>query len=126
MTFGIGTDIVKVSRISKILDRHPEFAQKVFTDSEIEYCSSRPSPAQSFAVRFAAKEAVMKALGTGWDGRINWRDIEVLNAGEGVPKLKLHGLALRRMEALGADTALLSLSHEKEYAVAFVLLAGKT
>ena len=125
MTLGIGTDIVKVSRIAKLLERHPEFAEKVFTDLEIEYCRSRPSPAQSYAARFAAKEAVMKALGTGRDGQVNWRDIEVLRAAEGVPQLKLHGLALQRMETLGADSALLSLSHEKEYAVAFVLLAGK-
>ncbi|MCB5223906.1 MAG: holo-ACP synthase [Candidatus Cloacimonadaceae bacterium] len=125
MTLGIGTDIVKVARIARLLERHPEFIHKVFTASEIEYCNSRSFPAQSYAARFAAKEAVMKALGTGWDGQVNWRDIEVLNTGEGVPKLKLHGLALERMKALGAENALLSLSHEKEFAVAFVVLTGK-
>ena len=122
MIVGIGTDIVRVSRIRGLLERYPNFVTRVFSDGEIDYCRQRSSPEQSYAARFAAKEAVMKALGTGWDGRVNWRDIEVVSAGEGGPKIMLQNGAWDKMAELEAYRAHLSLSHESDYALAFVVL----
>jgi holo-[acyl-carrier protein] synthase len=77
MIRGIGTDIIAVARIQRTIERNPRFMERVYTEAETAYCQAKANPWQSFAVRFAAKEAVMKAFGTGWDGKINWRDIEV-------------------------------------------------
>ncbi len=122
---GIGTDLARVERIRRLLERYPGFVERVFSVQEIGYCRGKASPEQSYAARFAAKEAVMKALGTGWDGRVNWRDIEVVSPGSGPPQLRLSGGAEARMLALGADSILLSLTHEKEYALAFVVLESQ-
>lgn len=122
MIVGIGTDIVRVDRISRLLERYPDFVQRVFSAGEISYCRDKASPEQSYAARFAAKEAVMKALGTGWDGQVNWRDIEVQSGGDGKPQIRLHGGAREKMALLEADSVQLSLAHEREYALAFVVL----
>ncbi len=122
MIIGIGTDIVRVERIRRLLDRYPGFVEKVFTEDEISYCSAKTAPAQSYAVRFAAKEAVMKALGTGWDGHINWRDIEVRSKDTGKPEISLYNGSRELAKRLGVDNILISLSHEKEYALAFAVL----
>ncbi len=122
MIVGIGTDIVRVERIRRLLERYPGFVERVFSAGEINYCQSKARPEQSYAARFAAKEAVMKALGTGWDGRVNWVDIEVVMNAGGSPQLRLHNGSLERMAMLAADNILLSLTHEKEYALAFVVL----
>ncbi len=124
MILGVGTDIVRVERIKRLLERYPNFIEKVFTASEIAYCQAKASPEQSYAARFAAKEAVMKALGTGWDGKINWLDIEVAPDAQGRPEILAHKGTQAMFENIGVQQIHLSLAHEKEFAVAFVVLEG--
>lgn len=122
MIVGIGTDIIQVGRIERVIQRNPAFVSRVFTAAEIAYCEAKASQAQSFAVRFAAKEAVMKALGTGWAEGVNWLDIQVNTDATGQPVLSLSGKALARAQHLQANRYHISLSHEKEQAIAFVIL----
>lgn len=122
MIHGIGCDLVRVERIRRLLDTNERFVTKVFTPTEILYCSSKADPAQSFAVRFAAKEALMKALGTGWSEGISWQEIEVVAKENGRPELKLSGHTKSLLERRGAFRIQVSLSHEKEFALAFVVL----
>lgn len=122
MIKGIGTDIIQVSRLERTITNNPRFVDKVFTPNEIAYCESRASKYQSYAARFAAKEAVMKAIGTGWDGKINWADIEVVSDELGKPELVLHNASLEYVRVHGIDGLHLSLSHEKDYAIAYVIL----
>ncbi|MDD2506686.1 MAG: holo-ACP synthase [Candidatus Cloacimonetes bacterium] len=124
MIIGVGTDIVEIGRIDRLLDRNPRFVDKVFSSAEIEYCSSKASPAQSFAARFAAKEAFLKSLGTGWDQGISWQEIEVMNDNQGKPDIRLCGKAKELAEQKGIRLIHLSLSHEKQYAVASVIAEG--
>jgi holo-[acyl-carrier protein] synthase len=121
MIIGIGTDIVQVSRIERVLKKNPRFEQKVFTPAESAYCNSRANPAQSFSARFAAKEALMKALGTGWDNGISWLEIEVLNNEFGKPAISLSGTCAEAALSMGIKRLHLSLSHEKEYAIAYLV-----
>jgi holo-[acyl-carrier protein] synthase len=119
----IGIDIVEVYRIRETLARTPRFAERVFTDRERAYCESKgAAAAQSYAARFAAKEAFLKALKTGWRGKITWHDMEILNDSLGVPILEIRGEARILLENLGADKIHLSLSHTTEHAVAEVIL----
>jgi holo-[acyl-carrier protein] synthase len=122
MICGIGCDIVRVDRIQRMLDSNPRFFDKVFTANEIAYCQAKASPAQSFAARFAAKEAFLKALGTGWSDGVSWQEIEVENDGRGKPILAVSGKTeelLRSKQAVGIH---LALSHERDHALAFVTL----
>ena len=124
--FRIGIDIVEVNRIEQAVARWGDrFLHRVFTAAEIEYCAGR---AQSLAGRFAAIEAVSKALGTGWApqeahtaGWVDWVEIEVVRRASGEPELKLHGKAGARAEILGIAGWRLSMSHTHEHAVAMVL-----
>ena len=125
MILGIGTDIIKVERIQKSMEANPRFAEKLFTPAEIEYCEARASKYQSYAARFAAKEAVMKALGTGWNGEVNWIDIEVVTSEKGSPTINLTGGAKDLADKLKVNNICLSLAHEKGYALAFVILEGE-
>jgi holo-[acyl-carrier protein] synthase len=121
---GIGTDIIAVARIKKNVETNPRFVEKLFSPAEIAYCQSKANPEQSYAARFAGKEAVMKALGTGWDCGINWTDIEILPGSQGKPEVSLHGAAGKFADAMGVVAIQISLSHEKEYATAVVVLEG--
>ncbi|MCH9016136.1 MAG: holo-ACP synthase [Chloroflexi bacterium] len=113
-----GVDIIEIPRIQQVLDRYGQrFLKRVFTPDEIAYCRGR---APNLAGRFAAKEATMKALGTGVRG-VNWKDIEVVRAESGAPSVKLHGRAEQRAERLHVGEISLSISHSREYAVAFVV-----
>ena len=113
-----GVDIIEIPRIKQVLDRYGQrFLDRVFTPDEIAYCRGR---APNLAGRFAAKEAVMKALGTGVRG-VSWKDIEVIRADSGAPSLRLHGRAEKRAEWLQVGEMSLSISHSREYAVAFVV-----
>ena len=113
-----GVDIIEIPRIKKTLDRYGErFLKRIFTPDEIVYCRGR-SP--NLAGRFAAKEATMKALGTGVRG-VGWKDIEVIRAESGAPSVKLHGRAKARAEMLKVSELSLSISHSREFAVAFVV-----
>ena len=113
-----GVDIIEIERIGRALDRWGErFLHRIYTTEEISYCRGR---AQNLAVRFAAKEATMKALSTGVRG-VGWKDIEVVRARGGAPSIELRGRALLRAQKLGIKELALSLSHSREYAVAFVV-----
>ena len=122
MVVGIGVDIVEVGRIEKALANSKSIAQRVFTDSEIEYCSSRKRSSQHFAGRFAAKEAAMKALGTGWQKGIRWKDVEVTPDELGKPQLIMHRKAKQLFEESGAQNGLVTITHADKYAVALVVL----
>jgi len=117
----VGVDIIEIKRIQQVLQRHGErFLQRVYTEAEMAYCRGR---VPELAARFAAKEAVSKALGTGIVGRggISWREVEVLPDARGKPLVHLHGQARDRAESLGLKAFAISLSHSQEYAVAFVV-----
>ena len=113
-----GVDIIEIPRIKQVLDRYGQrFLNRVFTLDEIAYCRGR---APNLAGRFAAKEAAMKALGTGVRG-VSWKDIEVIRADSGAPSFRLHGRAKKLAERLQVGEMSLSISHSREYAVAFVV-----
>jgi holo-[acyl-carrier protein] synthase len=123
MIVSIGIDIVEVYRIRETLSRTPRFGERVFTAKEREYCETKgAAAAQSYAARFAAKEAFLKALKTGWRGKITWHDMEILNDEAGVPTLEIRGEARALLENLGANKIHLSISHTTEHAVAQVIL----
>lgn len=119
---GIGLDATDIDRVAAALDRYGDrFLRRVFTDNEISYCLSRRNPAPHLAGRFAAKEATMKALGTGRSRGVLWRDIEVVRRG-GPPQLELHGGAAHRYAALNGTRILLTITHSRNLALAQVLL----
>ncbi len=122
MIVGVGTDLICIERIKKVIERNPRFPERVFTPEEIKYCEAKASPSQSYAVRFAAKEALMKALGTGWNGPITWLDIEVSNATSGKPEIRVANATKTLVQELGVSQIHVSLSHDREYACAFVVL----
>ena len=123
MIVSTGIDIVEVYRIAQSLERTPRFRERVFTEAEREYCDSKgAAAAQSYAGRFAAKEAFFKALKTGWRGKISWQDVEVVNDENGAPLLKLSGEAERLLDETGAKQNHASISHTSEHAVAIVVL----
>ena len=113
-----GVDIIEIPRIQQVLDRYGQrFLDRIFTPGEIAYCRGR---APHLAGRFAAKEATMKALGTGIRG-VSWKDIEVTREESGAPSVKLHGRAEERAKRMRVGEISLSMSHSREYAVAFVV-----
>lgn len=125
---GIGVDVVETARIERSLEKFGDrFLHRVFTEGEIAYCSSMPFPARHYAARFAAKESVSKAFGTGIGRQIGWREIEVRRKETGEPFILLHGGARELAERLEVIETLVSLSHSDHYAVAnaIVLCAGE-
>jgi holo-[acyl-carrier protein] synthase len=119
----IGIDIIEVSRVRETIARTPRFAERVFTEAERAYCESRGAvAAQHYAARFAAKEAALKALQTGWSGGIAWQDVEVAAKDSGAPIILFHGRALQLYEATGANAAHISISHTTQHAIAEVIL----
>ena len=126
MILSIGIDITEVYRIRETLERTPRFATRVFTDAERAYCEGKGvASAQSYAARFAAKEAFLKALKTGWRGKITWQDIEVVSDDDGVPTLNITGEAKKILENLGANRVHISISHTSNHAIAQVVLEAK-
>lgn len=123
MIIGIGVDIVDVERIRKITRKFGDkFLEKVFTGNEIHYCKQKADRTLHLAGRFAVKEAMFKALGTGWRFGITWRDIEVRNNTIGAPTVKLSGKALEYARQANADNIYVSISHDGSFAVASVVL----
>src|SRR4029453_5047034 len=121
---GLGLDATEIPRIAALIERYGErFIRRLFTDGEVAYCNRRRTPAIHFAGRFAAKEAGMKALGTGHSQEVLWRDIEVVRRG-GPPQLQFHGGAARGFAAMGARSSLLTITHTEALALAQVLLIG--
>jgi holo-[acyl-carrier protein] synthase len=125
MIKGVGVDIINIHRIERAVERWgTRFLKRIFTSAEIERCGQRARPAQCFAARFAAKEAFAKALGLGMREGLRWRDIEVVPDHLGKPGLQLHNQAQKLLEALGAKKTWLSLSDERDSALAVVVLEG--
>jgi len=122
---GIGTDIVETLRIAQMIERHGDlFLNRVYTPYEVEYCQARKASTQHYAGRWAAKEAVLKALGTGWSRGIRWRDIEVRNDLAGRPRIVLSGVAAEIGQQLGIEHVLISISHCRTHATAYALAQG--
>jgi holo-[acyl-carrier protein] synthase len=126
MIIGIGIDLVKIDRIDKAGKNQSGFLERVFTARERAYCSRQKFPAQHYAGRFAAKEAVLKAIGTGWSAGVKWTDIEVLHGDGGGPIVNISGRIKDLMDLRGVKQILLSYSHDEGYAVAHVVLTGGT
>lgn len=122
MVVGIGVDIVEIERIEKALSNSKSMARRVFSDAEIEYCTGQKNLFQHFAGRFAAKEAALKALGTGWQKGIRWKDVEVISGPLGKPALVLHNRAQDIFEKSGATSGYVTISHAEKYAVAMVIM----
>lgn len=121
---GIGIDATDIPRIARTLEKYGDrFLHRVFTEGEIAYCLRRRTPAIHLAGRFAAKEAAMKALGTGHTPEVLWRDVEVVRHG-GPPQLRFHRGSARRLETIGAVSSLLTITHSDALAFAQVLLLG--
>ncbi|HZB78660.1 MAG TPA: holo-ACP synthase [Actinomycetota bacterium] len=119
---GLGVDICEIARMERAISRHPTLRDRVFTPEEIAYCDSKARPAESYAGRFAAREAAIKALG-GYRGRL-WQDISVTRHPSGAPSIRLDGNAKRRADALGIRDVLITFTHEKTNAVAFAIAVG--
>jgi holo-[acyl-carrier protein] synthase len=125
MILGSGIDLTEVTRIREAIARYGDrFVTRIYTDREIIYVERKVNRFERYAARFAAKEAGMKALGTGWRGGVRWRDFEVVNLPSGRPTLLLHGEAKTIAEALGVKQISLSLTHTAETGMAFVLFEG--
>ena len=123
MIISIGIDIIEVRRVREVLLRTPRFSERVFTPAERTYCDGRGAvAAEHYAARFAAKEAALKALQTGWSGGIAWQDVEISAKESGAPLLIFHGRVRELYEKSGATAAHLSMSHTSEHAIAEVVL----
>ena len=123
MILGIGIDVVENARIADVIRSHGDhFVHKIYQASEVDYCRGMSDPAPHFAARFAAKEAVSKAFGTGFVGQFGWRDIEVRRKASGEPFIVLHAGAAELAKRLGVRSVFVSLSHSQDYAVANAIL----
>lgn len=126
MILGIGVDVIEPKRIAESIERHGErFLERTFTAMEIAYCRDRKRSEEHFAARWAAKEAVAKALGTGFDRDVGWQDVEVVKEDSGAARIDLHGKAQAVADRLGAKRIHLSLSHTDTAAVAMVVIEGQ-
>ena len=125
MILGTGVDLAEVHRIRESVERFGDrFVQRIYTEREIAYVQRKANKYERYAARFAAKEAGMKALGTGWRGGIQWKDFEVVNLPSGRPTLLLHGEAERIAQQMGVTGIHLSLTHTAENALAYVIFAN--
>jgi len=122
MIFGIGIDVFEVKRIKSAIQQDAGFVDSIFTEEEISYCDNLKSKFQNYAARFSAKEAFMKALGTGWRSGIRFNDIAVINDELGKPSFKINGIAKEFVLNFGITSMHLSISHTKELATAYVIL----
>ena len=114
MILGIGTDIIEISRIKESIEKYGEnFLKKIYTPTEIDYCSNKANKYQHYAARFAAKEAIYKALASGWQKSVSWQDLEIINAPNGMPQVTMFG---KLKEFLANDKSLkISISHAENY-----------
>lgn len=125
MILGIGTDLAEVGRIrNSIAQFGDRFLNRIYTENERAYAASKANAAERFAARFAAKEAGMKAIGTGWRRGVTWRDFEVINERSGRPTLLLSGVAREVADQLGVSRITISLTHTQDMAFAVVILEG--
>lgn len=119
---GLGVDLADIERVGRVLAKYPKFAERCFTDHEREYAFRFASPERRLAARFAGKEAVMKAMGTGWR-RIRWRDIEI--TGGGKPTVRMSGNAAARATALGITEVLITITHTDTSALVMAVAVGE-
>jgi holo-[acyl-carrier protein] synthase len=125
MIVGIGVDVVEIPRLRKTFERHGDrFVRRVFTQAEQEYCRAHADAIPHYAARFAAKEALFKALGTGWARGVTWLDVEVRREAQAAPELGLKGEAEKLSKSLGMRSIHVTLSHSDAVAIAFVVLDG--
>jgi len=125
MIIGVGTDLAEVARIRQSIAHFGDrFLNRIYTNGERAYCLSKANSAERFAARFAAKEAGMKAIGTGWRMGVTWKDFEVVNEPSGRPTLRLMGTASKIAESIGTARIVISLTHTSEMAFAVVILEG--
>jgi holo-[acyl-carrier protein] synthase len=123
MIIGTGVDVVEIARFRKVMERLKDrFILRVFTPAEQKFCNAHRDPAPHYAARFAAKEALFKALGTGWARGVTWLDVETLRERQDAPAMSLHGEAQRLSTSMGVHKVHLSLSHSEQWAVAMVIL----
>ncbi len=122
MIVGIGTDIIEVKRIERLLSKQKRFKERIFTRCEIEYCEHKKNNVQNYAARFAVKEALLKAIGTGWREGVAFKEIEVVNNEKGKPELVLSGTVKKITEEMGVTNMQVSISHIKDLAIAVVIL----
>ena len=126
MIVGTGIDIAEVDRIAAAVERFGDrFLRRVFTEAEIRYCDSKANRFERYAGRFAAKEAAMKAIGTGWRGGVAWTDFEVQRQPGGRPIIVFHGIAAELASKLGVKNSALSITHTKDTAMAQVILEAE-
>lgn len=124
---GIGTDIVECVRVRRMIEQHGElFLNRVYTEREIQYCQSRKRATEHFAGRWAAKEAILKAIGTGWSKGICWTDLEVRNRTDGAPEVRVRAGARDAAMARGIGDILISISHCRNYATAYALALSRS
>jgi holo-[acyl-carrier protein] synthase len=119
---GLGVDLADISRVERLLDRYPRFAERCFTDHERDYAFRYVSPARRLAARFAGKEAVMKSMGTGWR-RIGWKEIEITGGGQ--PTVRMSGNAARRAAVLGVTDVLVTITHTDTSALVLAVAVGE-
>ena len=125
MILGTGVDLAEVTRIRSAIERYgSRFTDRIFTPGEIAYVERKANRFERYAGRFAAKEAGMKAIGTGWKRGVRWRDFEVANLPSGRPTLRLHGVAAQIAEKMGVKAVQLSITHTAELGMAHVILEG--
>jgi holo-[acyl-carrier protein] synthase len=122
MIVGMGTDIIEVKRIERLLSKQDRFKERIFTRGEIEYCEQKKNNVQNYAARFAVKEALLKAIGTGWREGVAFKEIEVKNNEKGKPELVLSGTAKTITEEMGVTNIQVSISHLKDLAIGVVIL----
>ena len=123
MIVGLGVDMEEITRLGEAIKRHGRtFLERIFTPAEIAYCERHRDAVERYAARFAAKEATMKALGTGWGRGVRWRDIEVTRQPGGRPSIVLHGVAREHAEHMGSRHVSLSITHTGNFALAEVIL----
>jgi len=123
---GLGTDITECLRIARMIERHGElFLSRVYTDAEIQYCNNRKQKTESFTGRWCAKEAILKAIGTGWIRGISWRDMEIRNQPSGQPVVAVTGGVKQVCEDLGIGQILITISHCRNYATATAIAVAR-
>lgn len=124
MIFGIGTDLIEVERVAEKMEKKQGFKELVFSADEIIYCEARTYKYEHYAARFAAKEAFLKAIGTGWRNGTAFNEIEIYNDEEGKPEIRFHGLTAKTIADLKLGKIFVSLSHLKTMACAMVIIEG--
>ena len=125
MIFGIGADIIEVRRVEKLVARGRQYLETIFTEKEMEYCEAKARKSEHYAARYAAKEAILKALGTGWRGGLAYSDIEIINEESGKPQVFVRGEVKKYFDHHQIRRTSISLSHTREIAIALIIMENE-